>query len=75
MPRVNPKCQIPLNLRKKRDYELKEIKQQMKMCPICDKDQLDDKKDKNRWISCFRCVAMRVLLINSNEQVQQFIIV
>ncbi len=23
----------------------------------CDKDQLDDKKDKNSWISCFRCAA------------------
>ncbi len=43
--------------RKKRDDELKDIEQEMKTCPICDKDQLDDKKDKNRWISCFKCAA------------------
>jgi hypothetical protein len=36
---------------------LKDIKQQMKMCQICDKNQLSDKKDKNRWISCFRSAA------------------
>jgi hypothetical protein len=36
---------------------LKDIEQQMKMCPICVKDQLDDKKDKNCWISCFGCAA------------------
>ena len=28
---------------------MKDIKQQMKMCPICDNDQLDGKKDKNLY--------------------------